>query len=138
MQYYVIKYVNTLPNGFGGTAQGPVIRLQSKYKDDAGLIEHEKTHVRQWYAVTAIGILIFSMLTLFVSPDLWPAFGLAPCLHPLLYRLVRPYRRWSEVQAYRKQIATGGYNSHDFAETALVEKYGLRLSVDEARTLLTD
>jgi hypothetical protein len=138
MKYYLIKYAEQLPNGFGGTAQGPLIKILPKYKKDVGLIEHEKTHVRQWYAVTALGILFFAMLTLFVSADLWPAFGLAPCLHPLLYRFVRPYRRWSEVQAYRKQIATGGYNSHDFAVVALVEKYGLRLSVDEARTLLTD
>ena len=73
-----------------------------------------------------------------VMPALWPLFGLAPCLHQLLYKLIRPYRQWCEVKAYRKQIAAGGYNSHDFAVTALVEKYGLRLSVDEARALLTE
>lgn len=138
MNCYLIKYAEKLANGFGGTAQGPFIKILLKYKDDVGLIEHEKVHVRQWYAVIALGLLLCTLLTLFVSPALWPMYGLTPFLHQLLYKFGRPYRRWCEVRAYRKQIATGGYNSNEFAVTALVEKYGLRLSVDEARALLTD
>ena len=138
MNYYLIKLVESLPNGFGGTAQGPLIKLLPKYQHDVGLIEHEKTHVRQWYAVLAIGLLFSTFLTLLVSPSLWPLYGLAPLSHQLLYKLVRPYRRWCEVRAYRKQIAIGGYASNEFAVTALVEKYALGLSVDEAKALLTD
>lgn len=136
MKYYLIKYTEKLANGFVGTAQGPLIKLLSKYKDDAGLIEHEKTHVRQWYFWLVIGLLLCTALTLLVSPFFWPLFGLAPVLHQLLYKFVRPYRRWCEVQAYRKQIATGGYSSNDFAVTMLVEKYDLGLSVGEARAQL--
>lgn len=138
MKYYLIKYTNKLANGFGGTAQGPLIKMLSKYKDDAGLIEHEKTHVRQWYAVLAIGLLLCTMLTLLVLPSLWPLYGLAPLLHPLLYKFVRAYRRWCEVRAYRKQLALGSYTSNEFAVTALVDKYDLRLEADEARALLID
>lgn len=138
MKYYLIKLSESLPNGFGGTAQGPLIKLLPKYQHDAGLIEHEKTHVRQWYAVLAIGLLLSTLLTLLVSPSLWPLYGLAPFLHQLLYKFLRPYRRWCEVQAYRKQIAIGGYASNEFAVTALVEKYDLGLYVDEARALLID
>lgn len=136
MKYYWIKYTDSLPQGFGGTAQGPLIKLLAKYQHDMGLIEHEKTHVRQWYAVLALGLLLCTLLTLLVSPSLWPMYGLAPSLHPLLYKFVRPYRRGCEVQAYRKQIAIGGYASNEFAVTALVEKYDLRLGADEARELL--
>ena len=136
MKYYLIKLSQSLPNGFGGTAQGPLIKLLPKYQHDVGLIEHEKTHVRQWYAVLAIGLLLCTMLTLLVSPSLWPLYGLAPFFHQLLYKFVRPYRRWCEVRAYRKQIETGGYTGTEFALTALVEKYDLGLSVDEARALL--
>lgn len=136
MKYYLIKLSESLPNGFGGTAQGPLIKLLPKYQHDVGLIEHEKTHVRQWYAVLGIGLLLCTLLMLLVSPSLWPLYGLAPFLHQLLYRFVRPYRRWSEVQAYRKQIATGGYVSNDFAVTALIEKYALSLTADEAKALL--
>ncbi|MDA7023990.1 hypothetical protein [Pseudomonas fragi] len=138
MKYYLIKWTNNLANGFGGTAQGPIIKILSKYKDDVGLLEHEKVHVRQWYAVLALGLLLSTLLTLLVSPSLWPLYGLAPFVHQLLYKLGRPYRRWCEVQAYRKQIAIGGYTSSEFAVAALVEKYDLGLSIDEARALLID
>ena len=138
MQLYFVQYTEKLANGFGGTAQGPVIKILSKYKDDAGLLEHEKTHVRQWYAVLALGLLLCTLLMLFVSTALWPLYGLAPFSHQLLYKVVRPYRRWCEVKAYRKQIAVGGYTSNEFAVTAMVEKYDLGLSVDKARALLID
>ena len=77
-------------------------------------------------------------MTLLVSPTVWPLYGLSPFLHQLLYKFVRSYRRWCEVQAYRKQVAIGGYASNDFAVTALVEKYDLRLGADEVRALLID
>lgn len=138
MNYYLVKYTENIANGFGGTAQGPFIKLLPKYQNDVGLIEHEKTHVRQWYVVMAIGLLLCTLLTLIVSPFLWPLHGVAPFLHQLLYKIVRPYRRRCEVQAYRIQIALGGYISDEFAVTALIEKYDLGLSVDEARALLSD
>lgn len=138
MNYYWIKYNEQVAKGFGGTTQGPVIKILPKYKDDIGLLEHEKTHVRQWYFWLAVGLLLGTMLTLLVSPSLWPLFGLAPFLHQLLYKFVRPYRCWCEVQAYRKQIAVGGYLSNDFAVAALVEKYDLKLSADKGRSLLFD
>ena len=138
MKYYLIKLATRLPNGFGGTAQGPLIKLLTKYKDDVGLIEHEKTHVRQWYAVLGIGLLLCTLLMLLVSPYLWPLYGLAPVLYQLLYKFVRPFRRWCEVRAYRKQIKTGGYTNNDFAANALADKYTLGLSVADARALLND
>ncbi len=138
MKYYLIKLSESLPNGFGGTAQGPLIKLLPKYQHDVGLLEHEKTHVRQWYAVLALGLLVSALLALLVSPTFWIGCAVAPSLHPLLYKFIRPYRRWCEVRAYRQQLAVGGYASTTFAVTALVEKYDLGLSVDEARVLLID
>ena len=138
MKYYLIQLSGKLPNGFGGTTQGPLIKLLTKYKDDVGLIEHEKMHVRQWYAVLGAGLLLCTLLMLLILPSLWPLYGLALFGHPMLYKLVRPYRRWCEVRAYRKQVSTGDYTSNEFAVVALVEKYDLRLSIDEARALLLD
>lgn len=138
LQCYFVKFTDNIENGFGGTAQGPFIKILPKYKDDEGLLAHEKVHVHQWYAVLAPGLLISTLLTLLVSPSFWPLYGLAPFLHQLLYKFVRPYRRWCEVQAYRKQLATGGYDSSDFAVTALVEKYDLNLSTNKAKALLLD
>lgn len=136
MKYYLVRYTDELAKGFGGLSQGPIIKLLSKYRDDVGLLEHEKMHVRQWYSVLAIGLLICTLLMLLVSPSLWPMYGAALFLHQMFYKCVRPYRRWCEVKAYRKQIEVGGYISNDFAVAAIVEKYDLGLSVDEARALL--
>lgn len=138
MRCFSIKYVNKIVNGSGGTVQGPFIKILSKYKDDAGLLEHETTHVRQWYVVLTIGLLLSTLLTLLVSSSFWPLYGLTPVFHQLLYKFFRPYRRWCEVRAYRKQISVGGYASNEFAITALLDKYDLQLSADEARSLLAD
>lgn len=138
MNYFLIKYTKRLPNEFGGTTQGPFIRLLVKYKNDIGLIEHEKTHVRQWYTVLVVGLLLCTALMLLVTISIWPLIGLAPVLHQFLYKFFRPYRRWCEVRAYRKQIKSGGYVNNDFAVIALVDKYDLRISTDEARELLID
>lgn len=133
---YIVKITENIKDGFAGEAIGPLIKLRPKYKDDNGLKEHERTHVRQWYFCLTVGLIVSVMLTSSVSPSLWPLFGLAPFLHQLLYKFVRPYRCWCEVQAYRVQIAVGGYVNNDFAVAALVEKYGLGLSADKAKALL--
>lgn len=137
MKFYLLRTADTLPNGFGGTSQGPLVRLLPKYLGDVGLLEHEKTHVRQWYAVTGGAVLVGALLAITVSPMLWAFCTAAPGVHQTLYSFVRPYRQWSEVRAYRVQLAMGGYGSREFAAVHLAEKYDLRLTLDEARTLLS-
>lgn len=136
MNYYWVEYTDELPGQFGGLALGPKIRIRPKYKKDVGLLEHEKTHVLQWYVITGLALSIAAALMLFVSPAFWPAAVVAPFLHPSLYKFMRAYRQWCEVQAYRKQIAVGGYANSDFAVTALVKKYDLNLNANEAVALL--
>lgn len=138
MKYYLTHITENLPSGFGGSAQGPLIKLLPKYQNDTGLLEHEKTHVRQWYFLLAVGLSIITLLTLLVSISFLPLYGMVPFLHPLLYKFARRYRRWCEVRAYRKQIGTCSYTSYDFAANALADKYNLGLSVDDARSLLFD
>ena len=135
MKYYMLKYSDDLPEGFGGTTQGPVIKIRPKYKGDMGLLEHEKTHVRQWYALTGLG-LVLTVLLMLIWPAFWPAGAVGPFIHSLLYKNVQPYRQWCEVQAYREQLAMGGYTNSDFAVTALIGKYGLSLDTQEANALL--
>ena len=76
------------------------------------------------------------LVALPVSSSLWPLSGLALVSHQLLYKFVRSYRRWFEVKAYSKLIAVGDYASNEFAVQAIVEKYNLNLSADEAKALL--
>ncbi len=138
MKYYLLRFKDGIPDKFSGQTCWMFIWIRPKLSNDIGLLEHEKAHVRQWYFWLAVGLLLGTMLNLLVSPSLWPLLGLAPFLHQLLYKFVRPYRCWCEVQAYRKQIAVGGYLSNNFAVAALVEKYGLKLFADKARALLFD
>jgi hypothetical protein len=136
MNYFLLTYTDDLPEKFGGIAWGPLIKIRPKYEGDKGLLEHEKTHVRQWYALTGLGLVIAAALMLLVSPAFWPISVAAPFLHALIYKYLRPYRQWCEVRAYREQIAVGYYVHLDFAMTALVDKYDLGLDADEARALL--
>jgi hypothetical protein len=78
MKYYSLKYTDDMKEGTGGYAKAWFIRLRPKYREDKGILEHEKCHVRQWF------------------------FTLGS--HSLLYLLVKPYRLWAEVQAYREQL----------------------------------
>jgi len=136
MRYFLLIHTDNIPEKFGGESYGPLIKIRPKYEGDQGLLEHEKVHVRQWYSVFVLGLMACSAMTLLVSASWWPLYCVAPLLHQLLYKYGRPYRRWCEVQAYRKQIATGGYASHEFAVIALVDNYDLKISCDKARDLL--
>lgn len=89
------------------------ILLRPKYKGlDAGIHMHELEHVEQAWRL----LLIF---------------------HSLAYLLIRKYRLWAEVKAYRRQIAVYGPEaSIEFAVSALANKYNLGITEDEARALL--
>ena len=110
MEYYILIYTDNLPANVGGRANGPVIRIKNKYRDDKGLLEHEKFHVRQWY----FGLFIF---------------------HGLLYKFSDKYRFWSETQAYKEQLKYSPGNLDLFA-SFISKNYGLNVSVDEAKAAL--
>lgn len=137
MKYYIVKYTDKLADMFGGETFGPLIKLREKYKDDTALLEHEKFHVRQWYAASGVGVAVIAGLGLITSF----AFTLLPLafvLHQMLYKYIRPYRQWSEVKAYKVQIKAGKISNIDFAVDMLVSSYDLDIDDDEARKLLTD
>jgi hypothetical protein len=50
MTYPLTFYVHTLPPDVGGCANGPVIRILEKYRNDEGIYRHELMHVKQWAA----------------------------------------------------------------------------------------
>ena len=98
----LILYTDSLPEGVGGCANGPVVRIRPKYRDDEGILHHELTHVWQYW------------LTL--------------SLHPLLYLFVRRYRLWAEVQAYRVQARhPPGLSCVDAAARLASPRYDLGL-----------
>ncbi len=116
MKYYTLKITDDLPEGFAGTATAWFIKIRPAYKDDIGLLEHEKTHCRQF----------------------WRTLG----FHVFLYGHLDSYTLKCEVEAYREQLCWPPATSHivqsrqRYAEF-LASKYGLKITVEEALRLLS-
>lgn len=135
-------YTDNLPAHAGGMTRGPFIFIRPKYRGDIGLLEHEKMHVAQWWIVTLLAVAaILAIGHLGYGLPLLQAASYAPVaigVYSLLYEMVPPFRLWAEVQAYRKQLSY----YPDRNERAVVlgrflaEKYGLKITVDEAIALL--
>lgn len=132
MKYY---FVTRKPGAQFSGSKGPFITLAD---DDKGLLEHEKFHVRQWWA----WVLLFGGLGALIPP--YPEVGYSlsiitlifgTLVHTALYEIVRPYRQWSEVQAYKIQLKVGGITL-DRAAEVLSKYYKLGISQAEARDLL--
>lgn len=89
------------------------VLIRPKYRDDEGIHLHELEHVEQAWRLLLIG-------------------------HSLAYLLSKKYRLWAEVSAYRRQIeAYGPAVDITWAVNALVNKYRLGITEDEAFSLLT-
>ena len=110
MKYPLVFYVDSLPNGFGGMAHGPVIRILKRLQNDEGIRQHELVHVKQWFCT--LGLL------------------------PILYYFIPRFKLYCEVQAYRKQLK---YYTDDrswqFAGF-ISTKYGLKITQYDAQLLL--
>jgi len=111
MVFYTDKFI---PKRFAGYTIGPFIWIRPKYKDDIGLLTHEKTHAKQWYYT--LGISSF------------------------LYLVSKKYRLWAEVQAYKAQFKcppANVQNSYRVAYSKFIsERYGLNVTSNEAYELL--
>lgn len=121
---YKIKYSNKVK---GGVAKFFFITINPKYKHDEGLLEHEKLHVKQWYGGVLLGLPLF-----FIHP-LLALVGIG--FHGLAYKLLRPYRQWAEVSAFKKQLELSPEHL-DFLAKRLAEDYNLSITEAEAKELI--
>ena len=115
MKPYLLFYTDNIPSGSAGCANAFVIRIRPEYKNDEGILRHEAEHVRQW----------------------WCTLG----LHSLLYLLVKSYRLYAEVRAYREQLKYLPAINHVEQSRKLYagfisRDYGLDISVEEAENKL--
>lgn len=107
----IVIYTNKfIPEKFAATTYGPVVLIRPKYKNDKGLLEHEKVHVWQWVM----------------------SFG----LHSLLYKFSKKYRLEAEVCAYKEQIKYYSVDNTELFAEFIASKYDLDISKDEAVILL--
>lgn len=130
---HITIYTDNLPVGAGGCANGPVIRIQPKRRGDEGLLLHELEHVKQWYVMLGVGLLLALALVLLGHSEYWPhAAMLGVVLHPLAYVGIPRHRLWCEVQAYRVQAAAYADDRRALFAVFLSRDYGLDLSVSDA------
>jgi len=110
VRYFLTFYVDFLPNGFAGMANGPIIRLLKSHRSDEGLYRHELVHVKQWFLT--IG------------------------LHSAIYLLSAKYRLWAEVEAYKEQLKYYKEDRSSLFADFIITNYNLKLSHSEAISLL--
>ncbi len=94
-----------IPTRFAGYTIGPFNLIRPKYKNDIGLIEHEKTHSKQF----------------------WNTLGVAM----LLYTFSKTYRYKYELEAYRVQLKYSPDAAAKFANM-LANCYNLQISETKA------
>jgi hypothetical protein len=98
-----------VPRGFDAITLGFVILIRPECKGDAGLLAHERVHVRQWR-------------------ESWGAFWPR-------YLISKKWRLHYEVEAYREQLRHSPHCLDLFAGY-LARNYRLGISLDVARSLL--
>lgn len=137
----VIYSDRLVPAPHAGCTRGPMIFIRPAYRDDQGLLAHERVHVRQWLA----GILVAAALALalWLAVPGWAVLAQSVAvvglgLHPLVRLVSRRYRLWSEVEAYREQLKHYPIDHSMLFAVFLAERYGLGVSVDSALQLLKE
>lgn len=101
-----IQYT-TLDPSIKGRSFGVLIQIDEKYRNDKGLLAHERVHVKQflrlWLSAIPLGLVL-----LYLGYD----FGIIPIiaglgLHGLLYKFSKLYRYKAEIEAFGYSIAYG-------------------------------
>lgn len=136
----MIFYTNRfIPEGFAGCTRGPFIFIRPEYKNDKGLLAHEKVHVGQWAMVSFMACAVLAVGGFLLSEHVnFPAWIVAPlglAAHGLLYKLVPGYRLDCEVEAYKEQLRRDPQHL-DLYAYFIATKYDLKISQGEAITLL--
>ena len=129
-------YVKSLPPDVGGTANGPVIRILEKYRDDRGIYEHEVVHVMQWLVGTLIGCAGIAALCRLMPEIPLQAIILGAAVHPALYKLLPDYRLWAEAQAYKEQAKHYADDRKLLFAEYISKYYGLNIHPNVALEML--
>lgn len=105
----MIIYTHRVFKGFDAFTVWPFIFVRPEARNDTGLIEHEMVHYREQRSCLTVPWLI-------------------------AYFISKRFRLDAEVRAYKRHIEVGGITTDHAAEA--LTKYGLSVTVDQARKLL--
>jgi hypothetical protein len=131
----LIRYTDDMPAWMGGYARWFYIAIRPKYKDDKGIHQHELEHVKQWWLTTiwaamVIGILCWWQQAQFV----YVALSLA--VYQLLYTAIPLFKLHCEVEAYKQQLKHYADDRVSLFGKFIADKYGLKITAEEAGKLL--
>ena len=104
----LVFYVDKLKSGFAGFTNAFVVRILKSKINDRSILEHELTHVKQWYRTLG--------------------------LHGILYLVSKKYRYRAELEAYRHQLkfVKNKYLSADRFASYISRKYNLNVPKSKA------
>jgi hypothetical protein len=137
----IIKTNLFIPKRFDAICLGPVILIRPEYANDKGLIEHEKTHTKQWVLSSyASFILIISILSLAIeildlNRCLYLCSLISMFVHPILYKLNKNYRFESELEAHQVQYLCDPGCLETIAKN-FKDDYGFKMSLMRAKNLI--
>lgn len=139
---HLVIYTDSLPADVGGRTNACLVRIRSKYRNDAGIHAHEYEHVRQWWVGVLIGALAAFVLTFLPELSAWSSWWMfaliaGVALHPLAYMLLPSYRLWAEVRAYRIQACCYPDDRRRLFAGFIATRYGLMVSVEDVMTQLS-
>lgn len=101
-----IQYT-TLDPSIKGRSFGVLIQIDKKYREDKGLLAHEKVHVKQflrlWLSTIPLGLVLICLGYDYGMLPIIAGIG----LHGLLYKFSKLYRYKAELEAFGYSIAYG-------------------------------
>lgn len=127
---------DALAAGAGGDAKFCRVRVLPKCQDDAGLLAHELTHVKQFWRLALLALPLATLLWWFDLPlviALWPVL-----LHNGLYKFNARYRLYCEVAAYRVQATLYKDDRRPQFAKFISTAYRLDITPEQALQLLKD
>lgn len=124
-----------VPKDSAACARGPFIFICPKYRGDVGLLEHERTHVKQWFVVTAISIAVFIFFAHAIyNRTSFPVFSITPffmAFNSVIYTLFPKYRLYSELEAYKVQARYYHDDRRPLFARFICDKYRLSVNYDD-------
>ncbi len=130
---YLVRLVpvfyKRLDSSIKGRSKGLWIEIRPEFKDDKGLLAHERVHVRQllriWLAFVIVGIVI----GFYINLNLGLIVGIFGFLvHGLLYTYSKAYKYKAEVEAFGYSVLYGN-RSKDNVRRSLKSYYKIPDSI---------
>jgi len=131
----ITVYTENLPDDVGGYANAFFVRIREKYRNDDGIHRHEYEHVAQFWRMSIPSSLaiVFLLLVSEAPLEYMPIILAGFSFHSVLYKLIRPYRKYCEAKAYAAQVNSDGKDIGLMAHRLSLPCYDLKLTKINAK-----